>query len=426
MKEFDYPKHQSKAEVTKALEEGCSDTARAFGEGKYDHLYKEGVEQQPQEQEQYFAQDTPEPHGEVTSLQGDGYMDTPVNEDSAPPEDLSHEDGGQDDNQVEEQDGLKEIDPEMARERELNLIKSESDQKLAELERKLQLTNERLEKEKAEFQKKLAEERKTYSVFDGEEDDSSDTEKKAPQKEAPVGDEHVQSSSIEEMQKKIRQLEAEREYDRALSEYSGFWNGDGKELKPSVEPKYAIDAFRKFYSDSVSSVGNSNLALMGMRDIAYGVKSKQAEKLLGKAGEPPKDFDKIFKSWEVDLYSDGRKINPANGVIEDVNGNSGLSFGESYMLLNKKDPAYSSKKKAVQDVQGQLNKRKQSAKTPDPSEYRPHSTTSRFENPGYSREVLSKARSAGLDYRMNPNTISDPAIRKEYEDMNKFMKSIAR
>ena len=415
----DFPQYNSAEEVLEALESKDVETAKAFGMGAYEHLFnaesQSGGGEAPQEPVQ-TQQEQEIPRQGNYSEEPEITPEKPVREPDAESEEPSDEEG--------EEDGLVEIDPELARQRELEEIKRQSNSKLTELEARLAEQDRRMKEQEKEFQKKLAEERRNLSVFDDEEDVEDAGEDNAPQYKAPEGDNHIGDSPVDDVREELRKLKAEREYDRAVSEYASFWDGEGRDLKPSVEPRHAIDALKKYFNDAVSSIGDKDGAVLGLRDIAYGVKSTQAEKVKKSAGDPPRDFDKVFKSWEVELYAGGNKINPAKGSIDTVSKGMDVGLGDAYMLFKKEDPGYSSKKKAMQDVQKQLNKKRSSAVTPSPSDYQPHARTSRYEDPQYTRALLKRARNSGLDHRMNPSTIKDPAIRKEYEDYKQFMKTL--
>lgn len=421
---------KSLEDVRAAIQAGDKSVATDFAKGKFKHLPQSVSEEPREDQQAALRRQGEQEHAYAEGVQEEApvsHTREPVQEEG---EEASTEGQGE---QVQQQENSLESDNIEAQRRlhdEQEKIRLENERRVKESEKRMQEIQEQAESREKELQTEIKKIKEELAISDSEEETRGKLEKidkleaNASDVTNDLSDSDVQKQ-IEELKTWKEQMEREKSFRSAVDRYESFWNSDiGQELRPSTSPKQAIESLSNFYSDLSEKLGGSGKALRLMSDIAKYGRDIDKDKVKGAGLSVPPDFEKVFKSYEVELFAEGKKIDPVSGNPVPVNGNNFSNLEDAYMLMAKKDPALASKKKAIKDVQSQLSKRSNSAVTPNPSDYRPHETKNKFQDRGYRRQVLMNAQKNGLDHTLNPKKILNQDVREEFVAMQDFLKSL--
>lgn len=199
----------------------------------------------------------------------------------------------------------------------------------------------------------------------------------------------------EEFAQKQRQREA---YEDAVQRYRDFWMSDkGESLKPTGNVKKNIDGFLDFFSDLSNKVGSEDYANIMMQDIAFandGEAIADVEKL---GLSIPEGFDKIYKTYVLDLATEGKEIDPVTGETKQTSKRRLGSIEEAYILQNP--DAVQDKNAATENIRRKLAEKTNSARQIDPSKYAPMPTSSVWSDSNAQMDLLKKAGKAGYDGR---------------------------
>lgn len=398
----------SQEEVYSAIKGGDASVARMFAQGEYRQL-PDRVE----EQEQFEEEDT-----------GGNFAQVAVG--VAP---TIHEEEGSFQEDEEDEDPRY-----LEKQRELFESFSEEKKSFQDALDEERAKREALEGEHRKMQKHLEELRRdkemVSSSYDEDDDDSFDligpnvaSAVKTVSESEPTKEGFAKE--VEELKRWKEQVEEERAYESTVGKYKSFWDSElGKDLAPSGNPRDAIDGFVSFYDTVVKKMGSRGKANMLMQDVTVrGINKDKLEKL---GVDVPKDFDKMFRSFEVELFAEGRAIDKFTGDIRRVHKNSFTSLDDAYAVMHKNKPAVLAKKQAIEDIQKKMSQRESSAVTVEADRYQPFPTSNRFHSNDYIRNLLVRSKASGLKSDMNPLSIKDPSIRNEFMEYNAYMKSIAR
>lgn len=314
--------------------------------------------------------------------------------------------------------------------RELYDAFAERENKLkADLERQLQEQEARMAREKEEFQKQLEELMKNNVINNATEgDDFSEYYDGEVQEEVvSIVAEATKDGSelspevlrrIEMLERRDREREEDMAFNKAVDQYNNFWHTErGKHLRPEGNPRDNVNTFLTFYDNLVRKLGNDTMAESRanrlMQDIAVRNMSSARTDVEGMGIEIPNEFDKLFRSYEVELFSNGQRIDKITGSVDKVHNNR-HSFEDAYVLLYKDEPLINAKKEAIQSVQKKLSQRTNTAQV-NPEEYAAHPTKSVYSDLSHNEQLLKACQRAGLK-GLDPRTIKDPTLQEKFKE----------
>lgn len=240
--------------------------------------------------------------------------------------------------------------------------------------------------------------------------------------EAKVSNEVSEGSSTNDIQKELNYLkqqiaeQKERQvFEDVISRYNRFWDSSqGKELRPEGNARDSINEFLNFQYNLSEKIGNEDQARRMMYDMVYYNGSISKDQIDRYGLDVPKNLDKMFKSLEVELYSEGKVIDPVSGAIKQKNANRLDNLEEAYILMNKNNPdAY---KKAAQNVQRKMTQLSSRVPQTEPTDYRSFDTYTKSYDMDYHKDITKRAMAAGLKNPLRPDQIKDPVLRQEYKE----------
>jgi hypothetical protein len=301
-------------------------------------------------------------------------------------------------------------------------LREEFERKTAELERQM-------EKKMQDRIKELEAEKKRFTLPEDDDDEGfEDVELKLTNLEAKAeaaGSEAPDDvrKELELTRKELRDLVSNMEFERTVDSYNAFWQTErGAKLKPEGNVRDAINNFVSFYERLMAKVGDDKKAKRLMQDIA--VRGKGAETVQSLGIELPKDFSKLWKSYEVELYAKGEVVDKITGEVKKAHDNKYRNLEDAYVLLYKDEPLLNAKKEAFESIQKKMNEKSSSARTISPDKYSTLEPRDKYMDQAYTTDLVRRAKASGLDMRRDTNTIKDPSIRNEYREYEAFLASL--
>ncbi len=386
-------------QIHEAIKGGDTDIARRYGQGEFKDL-----------RDRADAYVIPEDESELITLEPQEPVETETEE---PFDQLAHDRAIYDAEQKEWNDRVAAIQTEA----EANNAQAEEFKK----------QNEKLMRE-------LDEVRKANDAAE-EEDDffSTISEEPLPEKPVqsytePVVDNRASESDLEatvnklvaERESEKRQQQDKEAWDSTVSSYSDFWNSDiGKELAPSGQIESNLEKFNGFAHD-LSVGSDNNEAIRLMYDIRNNGMNEYYKEKLDKAGvQLPENFNSMYDSLEVKLYSQGKVIDPQRGEFVESGRGRQSSMEDAYYLMNRKKIEVQQKMDAHNEYRQKLQQRNNSAIQVSSEKYATVATTQQnFLSSNYRQNLIAQARQMGWDG--SPSTvkaISDPAVRDSMQSL---------
>ena len=392
-------------EVLERVESGDPEAIKAFTSGQFEHLYTQENTVIPEP----IQEPQPMPTEEVAET-----PEEPVEEVSEEPTIDMDEIQKQRDVYDEQQRQQKMLEAQMAE--QLEAFKKQSEQEKQELLKQ----QEKLAKELEEMRNnQIKNESDEDIVFFDEEPKVSAVETAEVPVEAP-------SAENEEL-KALLQWKAEQEAKEKEREvnnfYKDFWmSNQGGEFKPDGSLDKAIDDFKDFFSELIQIEGNENNARRFMLDLSNFGELESHKGKLEKAGiSVPDNFNKVFDTYKLGLFSEGYEIDPVTGKKEKKSNSYYSSLEDAYVVMNKDKIAHDNKVEAIKEVQTKIAQKQNSAVQIEPERVASLSPNAKFMDERYVQQVWANALKNGLR-GMDVNTIRDQAARNEFAELMTFMK----
>lgn len=263
------------------------------------------------------------------------------------------------------------------------------------------------------------EEEKEFSYFD---DPEADSGKPVAEATAPVVNQSPESTDdlLAEFKELKSEMAAQKAMDDSARQYTSFWNSpEGEALKPKgMDASTAIRTLDSVYDNLTRKFSNETEAMRALYDLRN---PETAEIYKDKLGvEVPKEFDKLYDSWAVSLYKNGKKLDPVTGrVVETASRQETME--DAYYLMNKQKMMFDAKMEAFKEIQTKVDERNNSAQIPNPAQMQSFSTERAILDPGHTQGVLQALKKVGYKMGDSLNKIADPELRRQAAEIKQLV-----
>jgi len=290
----------------------------------------------------------------------------------------------------------------------------ERERLLAEREAKALSIAEAERKDKERVLKELEETRKAFDLeYEEEQSGTVVTNQPNDQQEVDTAGRNL----AEELEALKRQINEEKFWANTVSSYTEFWSTDiGKELAPKGKPSDALVKFDNFYADLSTGFGNERDALRFMHDIRKnGVSDYYKQKLDTIGVEIPEDYEKLYDSFEVRSFSDGKVIDPKRGQLVPSGRGQFSSYEDAYFILHKNTIRQKDRMSAMQDIKAKMREKEDAAVTIEPTAYRQIPSNNSMRGDRATMESMI-GQAVKLGFNGDPESIRDPEFKRIFKE----------